>query len=203
MLTLYHSPMSRSSRIVTLIEELGAEDAVAVRTVNITRADGSGGPDAGNPHPEKKVPALDHDGTVIVESIAIAQHLCELFPDAGMLPPSGTPDRAKCLEWLAWYAGVVEPVVVAKFLNIENPGFRSNFRGWQEVVDRLSSALKAREYLVGDSFSVADLIVSSLFRWMPDLVPDDAGIRGWVERCNARPASQNTMARDSALATVE
>ncbi|CAN5694492.1 hypothetical protein BH23PSE1_BH23PSE1_18330 [soil metagenome] len=50
MLTLYHAPRSRSSRIVALIDELelavGAE--IEVRTVTIPRQDGSGGRDPVN-----------------------------------------------------------------------------------------------------------------------------------------------------------
>ena len=42
MLTFYHSPMSRSSAIATLIRELGAEAAVETRLVSIPRVDGSG-----------------------------------------------------------------------------------------------------------------------------------------------------------------
>lgn len=61
MLTLCHAPNSRSSRILTLIEEMGIRDEVALRPVTIRRFDDSGGPDAANPHPEGKVPLLDHD----------------------------------------------------------------------------------------------------------------------------------------------
>lgn len=196
MLTLYHAPMSRSSRIVTLVEELGAQNHVTIREVTIARQGGAGGPDAANPHPDKKVPALDHDGTVIVESIAIAQHLCDLFPDAGLLPPVGTPERAKCLEWLAWYAGVIEPVVVAMYLKIDNPGFAHTFRDWSAVVSRLTAALDGQDWLVGGRYTVADLIVHSVFNWMPDLVPDHPGAKAWHDRMMNRPAAHHTMGRD-------
>ena len=198
MLTLYHAPMTRSSRLVTLIEELGARDRVTIREVTITRDGGAAAPDPANPHPEKKVPALDHDGTVIVESIAIAQHLCTLFPEAGLLPPVGTPGHAKCLEWLAFYAGVIEPVVVAMYLKIDNPGFARTFRDWPAVTARITAALDDQPYLVGGRYSVADLIVHSLFDWMPDLVPDHAGTRDWHQRLQARPAARHTMERDKA-----
>ncbi|MBP0481536.1 glutathione S-transferase family protein [Sagittula salina] len=203
MLTLYHSPMSRSSRIVTLIEELGAADTVRIVEVGIARQDGTGYRDPANPHPEGKVPALEHDGALILESIAIAQHLCELFPDAGLLPAAATPQRGKCLEWLAWYAGVIEPVVVAKFLNIDDPRFASNFRDWDTAMTRLTGALDGRDWLVGDHYTVADLIVHSLFNWMPDMLPDHHGTKAWHERIAARPAAQNTMARDRAAMEVE
>lgn len=198
MLTLYHAPMSRSSRLVTLVEDLRAQDKVTIREVTITREGGAGAPDPSNPHPEKKVPALDHDGTVIVESIAIAQHLCELFPEAGLLPPTGTPERAKCLEWLAYYAGVIEPVVVAMYLKLDSPAYARTFRDWPAVVTRLTQALDKTPYLIGQTYTVADLIVHSLFNWMPDLVPDHAGIRDWHQRMQARPAAQHTMQRDQA-----
>src|SRR5262245_65884961 len=59
MLTLYHAPRSRSSRIIWLLEELGAP--YQIRITGIPRPDGPGAPDAANPHPDKKVPALvDH-----------------------------------------------------------------------------------------------------------------------------------------------
>ena len=47
MLTLFHAPMSRSSRIVTLIDEMGIADQITLKVVNITRMDGSGGADPG------------------------------------------------------------------------------------------------------------------------------------------------------------
>ncbi|GAA4222629.1 glutathione S-transferase [Sagittula marina] len=198
MMTLYHSPMSRSSRLVTLIDDLGAQDHVDIHMTSIKRSDGSGAADPANPHPDKKVPALDHDGTVIVESIAIAQHLCDVFPDAGLMPAIGTPDRAKCLEWLAWNAGVVEPVTLAKMAGIDNPLFQSTFRGWDDLVERLTTTLGGQPWLLGETYSVADLMVHSLFNWMPDLLPDHDGVRDWHERMQARPSAQRTWQRDQA-----
>lgn len=86
MLTLYHAPRSRSSRIVTLIDEMGIADRITLRPVTICRFDGSGAVDAANPHPEGKVPLLDHDGTLISETPAIILYLTSLFPDSGLAP---------------------------------------------------------------------------------------------------------------------
>jgi glutathione S-transferase len=69
MLTPYHVPQSRFSRIVWLLEELGADYELLI--TDITRQDGSGAADPRKPHPDKKVPALVHDGVLITESIAI------------------------------------------------------------------------------------------------------------------------------------
>ena len=68
MLKLIHAPMSRSSRILWLIEEMGIGDKVQIEPVGIRRFDGSGQRDPANPHPEGKVPALIHDRTLITES---------------------------------------------------------------------------------------------------------------------------------------
>ena len=77
MLTLFHSPQSRSTRFLWLLEELGAE--YEVEYVTIPRMDGSGAPDPKNPHPEKKVPALLHDGHLVTESVAVALYLAWHF----------------------------------------------------------------------------------------------------------------------------
>ena len=72
MLTLYHGPQSRSSRIVTLLDELGALDKVRIHEVDIARAfTGGGARDAANPHPEGKVPYIVDNGVGIRETPAI------------------------------------------------------------------------------------------------------------------------------------
>lgn len=114
MLTLYHAPQSRSSRIVTLIDELGAGDAVTIRPVTIPRQDGSGGPDPDNPHPEKKVPLLVDGNDTIRETVAIALYLTDFFPNGRMAPAVGEPGRGTYLGWLAYYAAVMEPVMVLR-----------------------------------------------------------------------------------------
>jgi len=198
MLTLFHAPLSRSSRLVHLLHELDAADAVTVETVTIRRHDGTGGSDARNPHPEGKVPLLVHDGVEIWESTAIALYLTELFPAMAMGVPTGDPLRGRFLSWLAWYGDVLEPLVALQSEALDTPGLRLTFRGFDEAFGRLSAALSQAPYLVGEHYTAADLIVASTFGWKPDLTPDDQAIKDWVGRCLSRPAGQRVWAADMA-----
>lgn len=153
MLTLFHSPRSRSSRIVTLLRELDAVDKVAIEIVDITRGDGSGRKDLKNPHPEGKVPLLVHDDVVIWESIAIIQYLTDLFPDKKMAPVAGDPQRGRYLSWLAWYAGVVEPVLIMQAAGLSHPFVDFTFRSPAEMAARLETALKDSPYLMGERYT--------------------------------------------------
>jgi glutathione S-transferase len=113
MMTLYHAPVSRSSAIATLVDELGIQDKVTVKIVSIPRMDGTGGTDPANPHPEGKVPLLVHDGHMIRERGAIILYLTDMFPAAGLGPLPGEPMRGEYLSWLSWYQGVMEPVLIS------------------------------------------------------------------------------------------
>lgn len=199
MLTLYHAPRSRSTRIVALIYELGLEDRVQIQPVTVTRHDGSGGSDPKNPHPEGKVPLLVHDGAEVWESTAIALYLCELAPEAGLGRPVGAPDRGTVLSWLAWYGGVLEPVIVFSFAELEHPVLKTTFRGLPEACNRLVAALKDRPYLMGEDFTVADLIIASTFSFAPHLMPENPEIQGWVARCANRPSVKRAAAYDEKL----
>jgi glutathione S-transferase len=199
MLTLIHTPLSRSSRIVTLIDEMCIKDWVKIEPVSIVRTDGSGTRDASNPHPEGKVPLLIHDGTVIRESGAIIQYLTDMFPDAGLGRPVGHAQRGEYISWLYWYGSVMEPVMIFEALGLSQPSLARTFRGVAELTSKISAALQTGPYLLGDTYSAADLLVQSPYAWFKDATPDDPAIRDWVARCSARPSVARTMAADKAL----
>jgi glutathione S-transferase len=197
MLTLYHAPNSRSSRIVWLLEELGAD--YAIEYVNIPRDDGSGAPDTANPHPESKVPTLVHDGVVITESAAIVLYLTDLYPDTGIGPSVGHVDRGPYLSWLAYYAGVIEPVVHFDMLGLgDNPVLYRNFRGRAEMNQRISDALARSSYIAGEDFSGADVLIASLGFFMRELLPEGGAIDDYLARMAARPAHAAALAKDTA-----
>ncbi len=190
MLTLYVSPKSRASRILALVHEMDLQDRISLEHVTIPRRDGTGQADATNPHPDHKVPALRDGDTLITESIAIALYLTDMFPDAGLGPVVGDPRRGPYLTWLAYYAGVIEPVYNAHVAGVgDHPIFQATFRGVPEVEKRLVDTFAdGRPYLLGDSLSAADLIVQSPYMWFPDGAPDDAGVKAWIDRVAARPS---------------
>jgi Glutathione S-transferase len=197
MLTLYHAPMSRSSRIVHLIEEMGIGDKVDIRIVTIPRADGSGGRDPSNPHGEGKVPLLVHDGVEIRETNAIMLYLTDLFPEKGLGIPVGDPRRGAYLSWLAWYGNVLEPVVVLDYAQVSHPALTATFRGVPEAIAHLEKGLSQSPYLLGDSYTAADLICASPYLWFPDITPDSPVIRAWIERCKNRAAGGRMMEFDA------
>lgn len=196
MLTLYYSPNSRATRIIRLIEELDIWDAIDIKVVGIPRQDGSGAADPANPHPEGKVPLLVHDGVEIWESNAIILYLTDMFPKAQMGPVVGDPLRGPYLSWLAWYGNVLEPVFVTSVAQLSHPMLTATFRGVPEMTARLVSTLERSPYLLGDSFSAADLLIVSPFTWFPGGTPDHSAIHAWLERCEARPSAAKAAAFD-------
>lgn len=197
MLTLYHGPQSRSSRIVRLLMEMDILDKVDVKIVGLVRQGKFGRPDPANPHPEGKVPLLVHDGAAIRESNAIILYLTDLFPGP-MGPQTGDPLRGPYLSWLAYYGNVLEPVMVAAVLGITDPSFRNTFRGPEELKAHLVEALTDQPFLLGDRFTAADLIMVSAFAWLPAFTPDAPVVHDWVKRCEARPSAQALAEYDAA-----
>lgn len=189
MLTLFHSPDSRSTAILTLIEEMGIEDWIEVKLVTIPRMDGSGGRDPENPHPEGKVPALVHDGLLITERAAIILHLTALFPDSGMAPTVGTPEWGSFAGWMAWYQGVLEPTFILEAAGVSDPWLTAAIRDHQTAVARLRSALEKGPWIMGEDFSAADILLHAPYAWFPNATPDDPLFRDWVARCQNRPAA--------------
>lgn len=197
MLTLYHSPESRSVAILSLIEEMGIQDWVEVRTVTIPRMDGSGGRDPANPHPEGKVPALVHDGVVLTERAAIILHLTSLFPDSTMAPKVGTPEWGAFATWMAWYQGVLEPVFILEGAGVSHPWLTAAIRDHKTAAARLKAALEKGPWIMGEAFSAADILLHGPYAWFPEGTPDDPLIRDWVDRCKARAASAKVRAEDA------
>ncbi|WP_426227747.1 glutathione S-transferase family protein [Pararhizobium sp. DWP3-4] len=192
MLTLIHAPRSRSSRIIWLLEELGAE--YEIRYVSIRRWDGSGGPDENNPHPHKQVPALLHNGALITESTAVTQYLVELYQESELGRPPGHPERGAYLSWLAYYAGVIEPSGSAFLSGVAaaNPAL---LKVYEDMCMHVVETLTKQPFLLGNTVSAVDLLLVSALTWMRKLLPDSPVVDEYVQSMIARPA----LARASAI----
>jgi glutathione S-transferase len=191
MLTLFHAPRSRSTRMIWLLEELGAP--YEVRTVNIARQDGLGARDPANPHPHGQVPALVDDGVLITESAAIALYLTDSYRDHPIGPAVGDPLRGPYLTWLAYYAGVLEPVIGAYFRD----GMTDAEKAAYEILDgQLKGALEGGSWLLGDTFSAADILFISLLQFARQALPPHAVYDRWLERAQARPGFARALEKD-------
>jgi glutathione S-transferase len=193
MLTLYHAPKSRSNSIVWLLEELGVP--YQMRVVDIRRADGSGATDSANPHPHGKVPALDHDGHRVFETAAIALYLTDLFPEKRLGPGVGHPLRGEYLSWLAYRPGVLEPALLMRRLKVPHvPGAM----GWgpaDDVEAFLNRTLEGRDYLLGEHFSAADIVVGGAIQYMLlfKVMNETDVLKAYTARLSARPAFKRAM----------
>ncbi|HET8696297.1 MAG TPA: glutathione S-transferase family protein [Gammaproteobacteria bacterium] len=196
MLTLYHAPRSRSSRFIWLLEELGVP--YDIERVSIRRGDGSGAVDPKDPHPHGKVPVIVHDDTAVFESSAIALYLTDAFPDRGIGPRVGDPQRGAYVTWLAYYAGVLEPAFLSKLMKIDVPRGTAGWVSTDEAMAYITGALASGPFLLGNRFSAADVLYGSTFALFlgNPLLPESEILRSYVTRCTARPAYAAAAAKD-------
>ena len=198
MITLFHRQQSRSARFIFLLEELGAP--YQIKTVTVRTSSGEGTRDPANPHPHGKVPAIQDDGVTIFESAAIALYLTDKFPKNGIGPVIGDPKRGPYLTWLAYYAGVLEPSFISKFMKVEVLRGTAGWVNADETMAFVNQTLEAGPYLLGDKFSAADILVGTtfaLFMGSPLLAKTDL-LDAYVKRITTRPAYARAQAKESA-----
>jgi glutathione S-transferase len=100
MLELYHADRSTCSQKVRIcLAELGLP--FVPHAVNLMAGEQLT-PQYLAINPNGVVPALVHDGAVVVESTVICEYLCEVFPDPQHLLPADALGRARVRAWLRY-----------------------------------------------------------------------------------------------------
>jgi glutathione S-transferase len=190
MMQLYWSPRSRSFTALWLMEETG-QPYERVLTDISTGAQKK--PEYLAINPMAKVPALKDGDATLAEAAAICTYVAERYPEAKLAPPPGDPLRAKYLYWLFFAPGCMEPAMVQVMTKIEMNSVAAGWGDAQRVFDVLDKALEQGPWILGETFSAADIIVGSglnfavrLFKMVPSRPSFDA----YIARCMARPAFQ-------------
>lgn len=202
-LTFYHSPNTRSTAALILLEELGAPFELKVLDM---KAGEQRQPAYLVINPMGKVPALVHDGALITEQPAVFIYLADLFPDAGLAPPIGDPLRGPYLRWMVFYGSCFEPAVIDRSMQREPAAMSTSPYGdYDAMLSTLTAQLAKGPYLLGDRFSAADVLWGTALAWTTafQLVPSLPVIQTYVERIAARPAVARVKARDAELAAAQ
>jgi len=196
MITLYHSPQTRSASILWLLEELNVP--YQTKIVGFRRADGTGAKDPANPHPHGKVPAIEDGGETVFESSAIALFLTDKYPAKKMGPLAGEPKRGEYLSWLAYRPGVMEPALIARRFEIKHVYGAMGWAPADEVEEVLNKHLSSRRYFLGDSFSALDILVGGgmHFLLLAKMIKETPVLSAYAARVTDRPAFRKMMERD-------
>ena len=187
---LYWSPRSRSFSAIWLMEETG-QPYERVLTDISTGAQKT--PEFLAVNPMGKVPALKDGDVSIAEASAIAAYVAERYPDAKLAPPLGDPRRGKYLQWLFFAPSCIEPALIQIFTKTEVPASTAAWGSSTQVFDVLDAALEKGPFLLGDTFSAADIMVGSGLNFairLFKMVPARPSFDRYIDACSARPAFQ-------------
>jgi glutathione S-transferase len=190
MMKLYWSPRSRSFTALWLLEETGQPYERVLTDIN-TGAQKT--PEYLAINPMGKVPALKDGEVTLAEQGAICAYVAERYPDAALAPPLGDPRRAKYLYWLFYGPGCIEPAIVQIFTKIDIPSRTAGWGDSTQVFDVLDKALEKGPWLLGDTFSAADIMIGSGLNFAVrafKMVPSRPSFDRYLSACEQRPAFQ-------------
>jgi len=200
-LILYHSPNTRSSSVLILLEELDAP--YTLRDLNF-KTGAQREPEYLAVNPLGKAPAIVHDGALVTELAAIFIYLADAFPQKKLAPAIGDPLRGPYLRWLVFYGSAFEPAVMDRYMKNERPRSMSPYGEFDGVMALVNGQLAAGPYMLGARFSAADILWATALRWTTGfgLVPMTPEISAYIERVTALPAFARVAETDKQLAAI-
>jgi glutathione S-transferase len=156
-------------------------------------------------NPMGKVPAIRHGDTVVTEAAAICAYLADTFPEARLAPPPDNRLRGSYYRWLFFVAGPLEAAWTNKAAGFIVPSERERMMGYgrfETVIDVLERAVSRAEYVVGDSFTAADVYLGSAigFGMQFGMIEKRPAFERYCQRLSARPAAQRAKEIDDELA---
>jgi len=190
---IYGSVQSRAARALWCARECGIEfehlgtDSAALKTdAEFARI-----------NPNGKVPAMLDGDLALFESMAINLYLAHKYGKA--LWPTTIEDEARAYQWSFWGMTEVEKplltIIIDAFMtppDKKNPQAVADAKAaLQKPLAILNDAVKGKPYLLGDSFTIADLNLAAVMAWAKLARVDMTGFgdaANWLDRCLSRPA---------------
>lgn len=198
MLKLYAAPRTRAVRVVWLLEELGLPYMLQKVEFQPT-----------TDHffiqqtPTGKIPTLEDGEVVMCESGAMIEYVLERY-GAGLLAPAiGSPERAAYLQWLHYAESTAfSPLGIVIWLTVYRQDSADHPDLVRDARDRAGTALRfieselgRRDYLAGDAFTAADIMMgfTLLAARTLGVLDNHPGLQVYLQRITDRPAFARTL----------
>ncbi len=197
---LYGTPPTRALRVLWLLNELGIDCEVV--TVNMGVGEHVG-PKLLALNLAGRLPVLVDGDLVLTESSAIPLYLAEKHPEKGFIP-AALADRAQMYRWIFFLVTEIEQPLwrIALHTRIypeherearEIPRAERDGKGMVAVLEKY---MQGRQFLVGDTVSVADFNAAYTLDWANEagLLHEAPTLRAYLKRMYARPKAPMTIA---------
>jgi glutathione S-transferase len=197
MYTLYYSPGAASMVIHLALLETGA--AHELKLVD-TETGQQRSPEYLKLNPNGLIPTLSIDGRPYFEAAAGLMTIADRHPEAGLAPDRDSPLRPAWNQWIVHLTNTVQPAFRLWFyptdLTDAEPVQAAIKEGCRRRIEaawtRIDAHLAANgPYLLGATFSAADLMLLMLMRWsrnMPKPSTEWPALRAFATRMKARPS---------------
>lgn len=149
-------------------------------------------------NPNRRVPAIDDDGTIVWESHSIVRYLAAKY-GAGTLWPADASTRARSDMWMDWVSNDLQPAFIGVFWNFyRTPEGRRNWNLIRQGIARsadlfrlLDRHLQGRAFIAGDAITIGDIPAGTqLYRYFTLEIerPSLPNVEAWYARLRERPA---------------
>ena len=194
-LRIYGVARTRAFRVIWICKEIGLPyDHVPIET----GAAGARQPGYLAVNPNGRLPAIDDDGFVLWESLAITMYLAKKHA-GGRLYPATPEGEATTWQWSLWALNEVDRAVNIWSLHaVRLPPEDRDAAKREEALEIvaapfriLDAALADTPHLLGDDFTVVDLNVAAVISRALDMdLAATPRLDAWLRRCLERPAAR-------------
>ncbi len=207
MMKLYGLGPTRSLRVRWALQELDADFEFV--PVNVMAGEARH-PDFLRLNPAGKLPVLVDGDLVLTESAAIVMYLAEKYGARGLMPADLT-ERAQAYRWSLFAVTELEQPLwrIARhtFLYPEDKRLPEDIalagEEFVEMAAILDRHMDGREFIVGDSMTIADCITAYVLDWgnENELIGGCPNLKAYLERIYARPRAPQRIAE--AMASLQ
>ncbi|MDT9002402.1 glutathione S-transferase family protein [Paucibacter sp. APW11] len=208
MIELHYYPSNASFAPHVVLEELGTPFQLRL----VDRNQGAHkSPAYLKLNPNGLIPAYVDGDLVLYESAAILLHLADTHPEAGLMPPLATAERAQAYKWLMWLTNTLQPLLISyyypeRWVDEGNAPGVAQVKAHAEariapLLDQLEAELQGHggPWLLGERYTVLDPFAFMLCRWTRNFARPARSLPAlghYLQAMAERPALQRAVATE-------
>lgn len=149
-------------------------------------------------NPKGQVPLLElPDGSRLTEGPVIAQFIADSAGATALMPPAGSMDRYRVMEWQNYITSELHKSFTPLFHDDVDATAKRALAGvLRKKLEWVNAQLAHKNHLTGDTFTVADAYLFVVLGWAKFVgmdITDLVHLQAFLRRVGARPAVREAM----------